>query len=56
MFFIYRLKEDDANRLTEEYHRMVEGLREASLAKDTDILLGNPVLPDEILNGIINKL
>lgn len=30
---------------------MVEGLREAAQLRDSDVILGNPVLPDELLNG-----
>lgn len=29
----------------------MEGLREASTARETDLYLANPVLPDEILQG-----
>lgn len=46
-----RIKESDAQRLAEEYRRLVEGLREASAARETDLYLANPVLPDEILQG-----
>ena len=46
-----RIKETDARRLAEEYRRLVEGLREASAARETDLYLANPVLPDEILQG-----
>ena len=46
-----RIKETDAQRLAEEYRRLVEGLREASTARETDLYLANPVLPDEILQG-----
>ena len=30
---------------------MVEGLREAQTARETDIVLANPILPDDILQG-----
>ena len=29
----------------------MEGLKEANIARETDIVLSNPVLPDEILKG-----
>lgn len=29
----------------------MEGLREASVARETDAHLANPVLPDEVLQG-----
>lgn len=46
-----RIKETDEQRLREEYRRLVEGLREASVARETDAHLANPVLPDEVLQG-----
>ena len=30
----------------------MEGLKEANVARETDIYLANPVLPDEILRGL----
>lgn len=39
------------NKLKEEYERLVEGLKDAHVARETDIILANPVLPDEILQG-----
>ena len=45
------MKEDDAKKLKEEYQRLVEGLRDASVARETDIVLSNRVLPDEVLKG-----
>lgn len=47
----YRIKETDEQRLRDEYRRLVEGLREASVARETDAHLANPVLPDEVLKG-----
>uniref|UniRef100_A0A3Q2CP82 General transcription and DNA repair factor IIH helicase subunit XPD n=1 Tax=Cyprinodon variegatus TaxID=28743 RepID=A0A3Q2CP82_CYPVA len=46
---IHKIKETDAAKLREEYRRLVEGLKEANVARETDIYLANPVLPDEIL-------
>lgn len=46
-----RIKETDAAKLKEEYRRLVEGLKEANVARETDVYLANPVLPDEILQG-----
>lgn len=48
------MREDDNKKLQEEYQRLVQGLRDASLARETDVILGNPVLPDEILNGLLS--
>ncbi|XP_049853538.1 general transcription and DNA repair factor IIH helicase subunit XPD [Schistocerca gregaria] len=50
---IAEMKEDDAQKLKEEYQRLVEGLRDANLARETDIVLANPVLPDEVLNEVV---
>ncbi|XP_052742411.1 general transcription and DNA repair factor IIH helicase subunit XPD [Bicyclus anynana] len=50
---VAQLKQDDAERLTHEYEQMVEGLREAAAARDTDMILANPVLPDEVLNEVV---
>ncbi|XP_051899971.1 general transcription and DNA repair factor IIH helicase subunit XPD isoform X1 [Pristis pectinata] len=46
---IQHLKETDAAKLKEEYRQLVEGLKEAHVARETDVYLANPVLPDEIL-------
>lgn len=46
-----RIKETDAEKLKMEYRRLVEGLKEANVARETDVYLANPVLPDEILKG-----
>lgn len=48
-----RIKDTDAAKLTQEYRRLVEGLKEANVARETDVYLANPVLPDEVLRGII---
>lgn len=45
------MKEADSAKLREEYSRLVEGLRDAHSARETDVVLANPVLPDEILQG-----
>lgn len=45
------MKEDDAQKLKDEYQRLLDGLRDASIARETDIVLANPVIPDEILQG-----
>ncbi|XP_038623043.1 general transcription and DNA repair factor IIH helicase subunit XPD [Tachyglossus aculeatus] len=50
---IHRIKETDEQRLHEEYHRLVEGLREAGAARETDAHLANPVLPDAILQEAV---
>ncbi|XP_031562643.1 general transcription and DNA repair factor IIH helicase subunit XPD-like [Actinia tenebrosa] len=50
---IKSIKETDAQKLKEEYNRLVEGLRQASEARDTDVVLANPVLPDEVLEEAV---
>lgn len=47
------IKDVDENRLKNEYKRMVEGLRETNVARETDMVLANPVIPDEILQEAI---
>lgn len=48
------MKEYDTNRLNEEYQIMVQGLRDASAQRDADLVLANPILPDDILQGIFH--
>lgn len=35
---------------------MVQGLKDASVQRDTDMILANPILPNDILKGKYNKL
>ncbi|OAD56159.1 TFIIH basal transcription factor complex helicase XPD subunit, partial [Eufriesea mexicana] len=46
---VAEMREDDVNKLKEEYERLVEGLKNAHVARETDIILANPVLPNEVL-------
>lgn len=39
---ICRIKEEDEERLKAEYQRLVEGLREANVARETDLIMSNP--------------
>lgn len=50
---INRIKESDAEKLKEEYRRLVEGLKETSINRETDVILANPVIPDEILQEAV---
>ncbi|CAH2049580.1 unnamed protein product, partial [Iphiclides podalirius] len=50
---VAKIREEDAARLTAEYEQMVEGLREVAAARETDTILGNPILPDEVLNEVV---
>jgi DNA excision repair protein ERCC-2 len=61
------MKASNANAMQEEYERMVQGLRDAKRIRENDAvilrfflififyfqILGNPVLPDEILNEAV---
>ncbi|XP_078048970.1 general transcription and DNA repair factor IIH helicase subunit XPD [Augochlora pura] len=50
---VAEMREDDVNKLKEEYDRLVEGLKDAQVARETDIILSNPVLPDEVLHEVV---
>ncbi|EZG10352.1 DNA repair helicase rad15 [Trichophyton rubrum CBS 735.88] len=43
------MKSSDADRLQNEYQKLVEGLREADEAREEEQLMANPVLPDDLL-------
>lgn len=47
----FRIRDEDTNRLNEEYQRMVQGLKDASVQRDTDMVLANPILPSDVLKG-----
>lgn len=55
LFSLNRIKEYDTNRLNEEYQNMVQGLRQASAQRDADLVLANPILPDDILQGMLQR-
>lgn len=48
------MREEDVNKLKVEYERLVEGLKDAQLQRETDVILANPILPNEILKGYKN--
>ena len=50
---VKELKEKDAQKLKEEYSRLVEGLRQAATESENNTYLSNPVLPADILNESI---
>ncbi|EUB64599.1 TFIIH basal transcription factor complex helicase subunit [Echinococcus granulosus] len=61
---VAEVKRNDAARLQQEYNRLVQGLREANAARETDTVLANPsrfpsvalaflALPDEIITGAV---
>lgn len=45
------MKDDDAAKLKDEYNKLVAGLKDAQVARETDVVLANPVLPNEVLEG-----
>ena len=47
-----RIKIKDAAKLQDEYAKLVEGLQDAEL-QDEDAIMGNPVLPDDLLSEAI---
>lgn len=51
LVLFYRMREEDVNKLREEYERLVEGLKDAQFQRETDVILANPILPNEILEG-----
>ncbi|EPZ33822.1 DNA repair helicase [Rozella allomycis CSF55] len=50
---IEEIKERDADKLKNEYKKLVEGLRKTKADRETDQFLSNPVLPDDILKESI---
>lgn len=50
---VQTIKEADKYKLENEYKKLVEGLHEASIAKQTDLFLANPILPGDILQEAI---
>ncbi|KAG5877282.1 hypothetical protein JTB14_021417 [Gonioctena quinquepunctata] len=50
---VAEMREDDHKKLQDEYQRLVQGLRDASVARETDVILSNPVLPEEILQEAV---
>ena len=55
-FLNFSVKETNAQQLQEEYEQMVRGLKEAQDARISDRLLANPVLPNEVLQGLFSKI
>ncbi|KAI9217877.1 transcription factor TFIIH complex subunit Rad15 [Blastocladiella britannica] len=50
---IQYVKETDADRLRDEYNQLVEGLRGAAEDRDNNEVLGNPILPDDVLTDAV---
>jgi DNA excision repair protein ERCC-2 len=47
------MKSSDADKLQNEYAKLVEGLREAEIARDEDQFMANPALPDDLLKEAV---
>ncbi|XP_037941587.1 general transcription and DNA repair factor IIH helicase subunit XPD-like [Teleopsis dalmanni] len=47
------IRNDDINRLNEEYQRMVQGLKDVSEQRETDMVLANPILPADVLKEVV---
>ena len=50
---IETMKKTDAEKLQNEYQKLVEGLREADQAREEDTFMANPVLPDDLLKEAV---
>ncbi|KDN37186.1 hypothetical protein RSAG8_10318, partial [Rhizoctonia solani AG-8 WAC10335] len=50
---IDEIKTTDASRLQEEYERLVEGLQETENDRAEDVIMANPVLPDDLLTEAV---
>jgi DNA excision repair protein ERCC-2 len=50
---VQEMKEDNQKRLQDEYAKMVQGLRDIYQRRETDQMLANPVLPDDILREAV---
>ncbi len=50
---MYRIKNTDAERLKNEYTKLVEGLRDANSARDEDTFMASPILPDDLLKEAV---
>lgn len=50
---IDEMKSSDAEKLQNEYQKLVEGLREADEAREEEQLMANPALPDDLLKEAV---
>ncbi|KAK4990402.1 TFIIH/NER complex ATP-dependent 5'-3' DNA helicase subunit [Elasticomyces elasticus] len=50
---ITEMKSTDAEKLQNEYQKLVEGLREADEARDEGAFMANPALPDDLLKEAV---
>lgn len=50
---IDEMKDQDSEKLQNEYQKLVEGLREAEIARDEELFMSNPILPQDLLDEAI---
>jgi DNA excision repair protein ERCC-2 len=50
---IEEMKSSDAEKLQSEYTKLVEGLKATEEARDEDLIMSNPVLPNDLLSGMV---
>ncbi|KAG4439795.1 DNA-dependent ATPase of the nucleotide excision repair factor 4 complex [Cadophora sp. M221] len=50
---IAEMKDSDADKLKNEYAKLVEGLRDADEAREEDAFMSNPALPDDLLKEAV---
>ncbi|KAK9455484.1 hypothetical protein V1511DRAFT_293400 [Dipodascopsis uninucleata] len=50
---IDEMKATDSDKLQQEYQKLVEGLRDADQAREEDLFMANPVLPDDLLKEAV---
>ena len=50
---IEEMKSQDSEKLQNEYEQLVEGLRQAEIARDQELFMANPVLPQDLLDEAI---
>ncbi|KAJ2706062.1 TFIIH/NER complex ATP-dependent 5'-3' DNA helicase subunit [Coemansia sp. IMI 203386] len=50
---VQELKAQNSEKLRNEYETLVDGLRDALAARDEDLVLANPILPDNVLREAV---
>lgn len=50
---IEEMKSQDSEKLQNEYEKLVEGLREAEIARNEELFMANPILPQDLLDEAI---
>ena len=48
-FIVCRLKEQNSEKLQNEYAKLVQGLQSTATSRETDVIMANPTLPDDLL-------